>query len=70
MADDIPTSGAIGDDLGSKVTESRKRFEQDPTPENRTAHQRAVKAFADFVLRGRLPDDPDSEATGGSAANK
>jgi hypothetical protein len=57
MSGDIPASDAKDDELQARLDEARKRYVQDPTPENRKAHQEALKALTDWVLRRRLPQD-------------
>jgi hypothetical protein len=57
MAGNIPDSDAIDEALWVKVAENRKRFERDPTAENRASYERAFKAFTDWVLRRKMPDD-------------
>jgi hypothetical protein len=39
------------------VNEARDRYSLEPTPENQEVHRRAFQQFADWVLRGELPDD-------------
>ena len=57
MADDFSASEAIADALRSKVNEAWEHYSQDRTPENHAAFERAVKVFADWVLRKKLPED-------------
>jgi hypothetical protein len=59
MSGDIPASDAKDDELQAKVGEARKRYVQDPTPENRKANEEALKALTDWLLRRKLPEhDP------------
>jgi hypothetical protein len=43
--------------LRAKVNESREHYSQDRTPENHEAFEHAVKVFADWILRRKLPED-------------
>jgi hypothetical protein len=56
VADDVSDSDAMDDALRAKVNESWERYSLDRTPENHVTFERAVKAFADWVLRRRLPE--------------
>jgi hypothetical protein len=63
MSGDIPASDAKDDELQARLNEARKRYVQDPTPENRKAHATALKALTDWVVRGscpRIPSRPQS----------
>jgi hypothetical protein len=57
MATKIVAPEALDDALRANVTEGRKLFDQDPAPQNRMAHWRALNAFADFVLRRKPPEE-------------
>jgi hypothetical protein len=45
------------DALCARVDESWERYAQDPTPENHAAYRRALLTFADWIMRGKLPED-------------
>jgi len=53
-------SDYLDDLLLAVLKEASVRFELAPTPETRTAHEQAFRAFADWVLRGKLPEGPQS----------
>jgi hypothetical protein len=50
-------SDEIDRTLMARLKEARDRYSLEPTPENYEAHHRAFRQFADWVLRGQLPDD-------------
>jgi hypothetical protein len=43
--------------LMARVNEARDRYLLDRTPENQEAHNRELRQFADWVLRGREPEE-------------
>jgi hypothetical protein len=53
----IHLSDEIDRTLMARVKEARDRYSLEPTPENQEAHRRAFQQFADWVMRGQLPDD-------------
>lgn len=48
---------ALAEALQAKVSESWERYSRGQTPENLAAFERAVKVFADWMLRGKLSED-------------
>jgi hypothetical protein len=53
----VRLSDEIDRTLLARVNEARDRYLLDRTPENYEAHHRAFRQFADWVLRGQLPED-------------
>jgi hypothetical protein len=57
MSGDILASDAMDDELRAKLDEARERYVQNPTPENRSAYQHAVRVFSNWVLYAKRPED-------------
>ena len=57
MADDIAAWDAMDFALRAKLSAAQERYVQDPTPENYQAYQQALRAFADWTVRRKLPED-------------
>jgi hypothetical protein len=53
----VHLSDQIDSTLLARVNEARDRYSLEPTPDNYDAHRRAFQQFADWVLRGQLPED-------------
>jgi hypothetical protein len=67
MTGGFPAFHDMDDDaLRAKLDASRKRFVQDPTPENRDAYELAFKVFSDWVLRKKVPQDCQANESGES----
>ncbi|PWT84000.1 MAG: hypothetical protein C5B58_05455 [Acidobacteria bacterium] len=56
----VSLSDEIDRTLLARVNEARELYALEPTHQNCEARNRAFRQFADWVLRGRLPDDPQS----------
>jgi hypothetical protein len=65
MPRDVPAFDAMDDELQARVDQTRERYVQDPTPENRAAYKHAVRVFAEWVLYGKRPEASDLGRTAG-----
>jgi hypothetical protein len=57
-------SDPLGDALLVRVNEAWDRYSQDRTPENHRLYKQDFRAFADWVLHGKLPGKFSTESTG------
>jgi hypothetical protein len=57
MATNIASIETMDNTLRAKVHETRKRYFQDRTPDNRVAYRQALQEFADWAMWGQLKND-------------
>ena len=52
----VNLSDRLDNALRANLHEARTRYEHNPNPDNRLGYQQALRTFADWVLREKLPD--------------